>query len=178
MGPRIHPLGDSQVPYSFEPEPPFGGAQFSADGVYRYFLHRRWLSMGVDHGVVCFVMLNPSTADAEIDDPTVRRCVGFARRWGFSTLWVVNLFAARATDPRALPFLLDPVGPLNDEYLRRSTALAQLTVAAWGNAGALRDRGQAVKPLIGPARCFGLTKLGQPRHPLYVRYYVELQDFT
>lgn len=116
-------------------------------------------------------MLNPSTADAERDDPTIRACVRLARRWGFGSLVAVNLFALRATDPRMLRRARDPIGPENDAAIVGAAADADLLLAAWGNWGVLHDRGRAVLDLLRPLgrpHCLGLTARGQARHPLYV----------
>src|SRR5581483_9586135 len=96
---------------------------------YRYSLARFF----GDGGVVNFIMLNPSTADAETDDPTIRRCLGFAKAWGYGTLVVTNLFAYRATDPAELAKAGDPVGPDNDTRLWSEAQLSDLVVCAWGN---------------------------------------------
>ena len=106
-----------------------GGATFSADRRYRYRLWREW---DRSRAVVAFVMLNPSTADASRDDPTIRRCIGFARAWGFGGVEVANLFALRATDPRHLRGVPDPVGPRNARSLKLALAHASLVVVAWG----------------------------------------------
>lgn len=142
------------------------GATFSRDRRYRYRLWRIW---DRSLGIVAFVMLNPSTADATRDDPTIRRCVAFARRWGYGGVEVVNLFGLRATEPRDLCRARDAVGPANDRYLRRVGRRASLVVIAWGVNGAIR--GRTVRRLIGlaGARCLGTTRSGEPRHPLYVR---------
>lgn len=144
-------------------------AVLSESGRYRYALTRTWAPAA---GAVCFVMLNPSTADASEDDPTIRRCIGFARAWGFGRLEVVNLFAWRATDPAALRGVADPVGPENDGHIMRAARGAKLVIAAWGAHGALLERGEEVRAML--ARRFvvhhlGLTKEGHPRHPLYLR---------
>ncbi|TME62616.1 MAG: DUF1643 domain-containing protein [Chloroflexi bacterium] len=137
------------------------GATFSADRRYRYRLWRRWDGA---RPVVAFVMLNPSTADARRDDPTIRRCIGFAKSWGFGGVEVVNLFAYRATDPGELRRVADPVGVDNDRHIRRAIARADLVVLAWGaRAGSRRLLN------LPQARCLGLTRAGQPRHPLYLR---------
>jgi hypothetical protein len=138
-----------------------GGATFSADRRYRYRLWRRW---DRSRSVVLFVMLNPSTADGRRDDPTIRRCIGFARAWGFGGVEVVNLFAYRATDPRELGRVGDPVGPHNDRYIRRAIRRSRLVVLAWG----ARARARRLLSLRR-AHCLGLTRAGQPRHPLYLR---------
>ena len=147
------------------------GAVFSADRRYRYTLTRRWRS----GPRICFVMLNPSTADAERDDPTIRRCIGYARAWGFGGLTVVNLFALRSTDPARLEQVGDPVGPDNDRHLRRAFRSARLTVAAWGAHRATRARAGEVGRWLHDAACFGVTRDGSPRHPLYLRASVRPQ---
>jgi hypothetical protein len=138
-----------------------------AHGPYRYLLHRRWS----DAPTALFVMLNPSTADDLRDDPTIRRCIGFARRWRLGGLEVVNLYALRATDPRELFAHGAPVGPDNDDAIRDAAARAQTIVVAWG-AHAARDRARAtrvVEILRGRALgCLGVNAGGTPRHPLYV----------
>lgn len=144
------------------------GALFDASGVYRYRLTRVWTP---DAPRVVFVMLNPSTADAVRDDPTIRRCIGLARSWGYGRLEVVNLFAYRSSAPKTLLVARDPIGPENDDYLRQAAAEAALVVAAWGNVGALMERDRVVLDMLAPRslHCLGLTLRGQPRHPLYVR---------
>lgn len=143
------------------------GAIISPCGRYRYNLWRVW-----DHDLprVLWVMLNPSTADAEMDDPTIRKCVGFARRWGFGSIEVVNLFAWRCTDPRDLPGDESANGPDRDRYWLEAAGRANLTVAGWGAH-------VSYGPTIGKAMstfadmdCLGFTASGQPRHPLMLGY--------
>ncbi|MEX2446608.1 MAG: DUF1643 domain-containing protein [Dehalococcoidia bacterium] len=138
-------------------------ASFSRDGRYRYSLRRSW-----DAGPhVVWVMLNPSRATAEEDDPTLRRCAGFSRRWGFGSLEVVNLFAAVATEPADLRRFEDPVGPANDRALRAALVGADLVVAAWGAGhGGLLGRAARVRRRLDGAWCLGVTASGDPRHPL------------
>ncbi len=144
-----------------------GSAEISACGLYRYSLERIW----GEHGDrMCFIMLNPSTADAEVDDPTIRRCIGFARREGCGRLEVVNLFAWRATDPKDLLLVRDPVGPLNDRCIRRAGNRSRRIVCAWGAHGGYCQRSSCVLDSLHffHLECLGTTKGGQPRHPLYV----------
>lgn len=143
------------------------GAVFDASRRYRYHLWRRWAERGP---LVAFVMLNPSTADARHDDPTIRRCSGFARAWGFAAMTVVNLFALRATDPARLRRARDPVGGGNDGHILAAAGTCDGLVLAWGNCGGLRGRDRAVLALLAGHRpdCLGLTRAGQPRHPLYL----------
>jgi hypothetical protein len=137
-------------------------------GVYRYAL---WRHIGDSRSRVLFIMLNPSTADETIDDPTIRRCTAFARRWGYGRLEVCNLFAYRATDPRELRRVADPVGPLNDAMIARAAKRADCVVVAWGVQGARSPRADIVTGLLGASTlcCVGSTLEGFPRHPLYVR---------
>lgn len=140
--------------------------------IYRYLLTRIW-DPTVPPAV--FVMLNPSTADALEDDPTIRRLAGangFARRMGAGGLVVVNLFALCSTDPRVLRHHPDPVGRLNDVFIRQATDQATTVVAAWGAAGVEHGRGARVADTLRRRshvlRCLGQTSTGQPRHPLYL----------
>ena len=141
-------------------------AVFDSARIYRYTLERHW---GAAKPAV-FVMLNPSTADAFTEDPTIRRCISFAKREGCGGLIVVNLFALRATDPKALYSHPDPVGPLNDGIVYEATRQGSPLIAAWGAHGVLHGRAEAVARLLefNDVMCLGATKDGHPRHPLYV----------
>jgi hypothetical protein len=117
-------------------------------------------------------MLNPSTADEHVDDPTIRRCIAFARDWDYGGVEIVNLFAMRATDPRELTLARDPIGRRNDSYLIESARRSAAIVIAWGIHGAFRSRGAVALRLLSPrARllALGWTQEGEPRHPLYLR---------
>lgn len=162
------------------------GAVISPCGTYRYHLWRRVDGMGAlrGDGRCVFIMLNPSTADADRDDPTIRKCVGFARRWGYAWISVVNLFAFRATDPRALRgggfvggMFGGPaykVGPENDDHIATVCGMASLVVCAWGTHGDLYGRDQAVLRQLRtssvPCHYLRLTKAGLPSHPLMLPY--------
>jgi len=139
-------------------------ARISRCGTYRYALWRRWAA----GPQVLFVMLNPSTADQCSDDPTIRRCIGFARHWGFGAVAVGNLFAYRTASPQILKRAPHPVGRANDRWLRSLAAQSARVVAAWGNEGALLRRDAQMRLLLGPMYVLSLTQRGQPRHPLYV----------
>ena len=144
-------------------------------GNHRYELFRTW---DVDGKVACFVMLNPSTADAEQDDPTVRKCVGFAKRWGCGGVRIVNLFSIRSPSPSAIRLSDSPVGPRCDEHLLDAASNSDIAVAAWGNHGGYHARDRGVLDMLrreGVAvQCLGVTTKGFPRHPLYVSYAVTL----
>jgi hypothetical protein len=144
------------------------GAVIDESGDYRYALWRVW---DPARPLLAFVMLNPSTADHRQNDPTIRRCIGFARGWGEAGgILVVNLFAYRSTDPKALRRAADPVGPENDAHLLLAADRCCRIVAAWGNGGEHLQRERAVLQLLAsrPIFCLGTTSLGKPRHPLYV----------
>lgn len=149
-------------------------AFLSSCGKYRYSLHREWEKGG---NSVTFIMLNPSTADHEKDDPTIRRCIGFARRWGFGSLWVGNLFALRSPSPRALIKEDDPIGKCNDATIRQLVEASVLVVAAWGTKGHLFNRDAVVKQMLQSCKCLGFTKWGFPRHPLHLPYDSALLEF-
>lgn len=146
------------------------GAEFSECGTYRYRLRRSFTGRVLEAPTnpVVFLMLNPSTADAIEDDPTIRRCCGFARAWGHSDLLVSNLFALRSTDPDALLRHPDPVGPENDAVLAGLPRCP--IIAAWGAHPAAVKRARAVRELLAGREllALGLTKGGAPRHPLYL----------
>lgn len=141
------------------------GAVFSPCRRYRYALHRVWEPA---RGVAMFVGLNPSTADEKADDPTIRRCIAFARAWGFGALCMTNLFAYRATQPADMLAQDDPVGPENDEYLQALAATAGVVVAAWGVHGTHGGRHSAVRAMLPSLHYLRLTKDGHPGHPLYL----------
>lgn len=147
---------------------------FSADRRYRYTLHRRLHApdQTIIHRTVTFIGLNPSTADEELDDPTIRRCIGYATSWGGSELYMLNLFALRSTDPKLLYSEAKPVGRDNDHYIEHvARTYSDIIVAAWGTHGALGGRGIAVMELLEGLEvfCLGVTKAGHPKHPLYLR---------
>ncbi len=142
-------------------------AYFSECRTWRYSLTREVAPL-TGEGTVSFIGLNPSTADATTDDPTIRRCIRFARDWGFARLKMLNLYAYRATTPRELKCASDPVGPDNDHVLALAVGFSDLIVCAWGvNADA--ERAARVLAFYAAPHCLGVTKDGMPRHPLYVR---------
>ena len=151
-------------------------AEFDPSGRYRYSLTRRWAQGG---GRTAFVLLNPSTADAHRDDPTIRRCISFARAWGYGELEVVNLFAFRATLPRDLRKGRNPVGADNDAFLLRAAHGANLVLLAWGTHGTLAGRDAQVLALMKgrELRCLGKTRDGHPRHVLYLPKHLEPEPF-
>jgi hypothetical protein len=162
-------------------------AVISGDDKYRYHLWRRIADRGC---IATFIMLNPSTADGLIDDPTIRKCMGFCERWGCGELHVVNLFAFRATDPADLRRADDPVGPDNFDWIRRTVDITlnrthsgrrARVVCAWGTRGVYMAQDQIVigriEDICQPM-CLGVTLDGHPKHPLYVRYSAELVAYN
>lgn len=165
------------------PDLVIGGAIFGGpDGEYRYSLTRAWGEALDDDPAttsrIMFVMLNPSTADATVNDPTVRRCLGFAMKWGYNKLTVCNLFAYRTTRPVHLTEQADPVGPDNDDWIG-SSALGAVVVAAWGAFGGYLDRDEKVLALLAADTVFCLreTSAGYPSHPLYLPKDLDLNVY-
>ena len=145
---------------------------------YRYWLHRELVADG--EGGLVFVLLNPSTADALEDDPTIRRCVGFGKRWGYRELTVVNLFAMRATSPAVLrQHGAAAIGSRTDDALRwaRSEPRTRAVVAGWGNHGMHLERDVAAMDIVRPTMALRTTKLGCPAHPLYLPSASEPQPY-
>lgn len=153
-------------------------ATFDPTGHYRYRLGRCWQPTAP---ALALVMLNPSRADAHREDPTLRRCLQFARRWGFGRLVVVNLFAYCSPHPAVLGQVSDPIGPDNDRWLSQTAAEATTLMLAWGNQGSLLHRDRHVLALLAPHHtrcyCLGRNRTGQPRHPLYAPRTSTLQPF-
>lgn len=153
-------------------------AHLSPSTLYRYHLSRRW----ADGSALTFVMLNPSTADANEDDPTIRRIMGFARSFGYSGVHVVNLYALRVTDSNLLFRLSgDIVGDQNNNWLGAALAHNDEIVCAWG----IKAKPSTVKKFKELAAichckllCLGQNKNGSPKHPLYLSATTQRQPFT
>ena len=141
-------------------------AIFSPCRGYRYALIRLW---DEESPQAMFIGLNPSTADETQDDPTIRRCVRFARDWGCGGLAMLNAYAFRTTNPKEILTVGDPVGPCNDAYLRAFAATTNIIVAAWGVHCSARREEVICKAINRPIHCLGVTKAGRPKHPLYLR---------
>lgn len=141
-------------------------AVFDESREYRYSLTRRW---DTEKPTLAWIMLNPSTADETENDPTIRRCINYAKDWGFGEMVVANLFALRATNPDELRDHPEPVGDENDEHLHRVCEEADMIIAAWGAKGSLRGRAEEVVDILRDYHVFVLdtTQDGQPVHPLY-----------
>lgn len=177
-------------------------AEISSSGEHRFLLIRKEFNPApTKEGFVLWVMLNPSTADAETDDPTIRKCIGFTKEWGYDELRVVNLFGLRETDAskvrRAWEFACsdphfdgrgDVMGPCNNMWIRGNAQNASKVVVAWGAhewASGVADVvvGDELRPIRqefhdGLIYCLGLTKGGYPRHPSRIAYTTELREYN
>lgn len=161
-----------------------GGADIDPTGRYRY---RLWRDLGGGGPTTTFIMLNPSTADGDTDDPTIRRCIGFAKALDSSLLMVVNLYAYRATSPRELLAERmrggDIVGPDNDGFLRGELPAGSAVIAAWG-AGQrwmtprIYEVCSLARTCNAQLKALATTKAGHPRHPLYLRAACSLVDWN
>lgn len=149
-------------------------ALFSDCMRYRYILFRRWGDKV--HPTCMFIGLNPSTADEVNDDPTVRRCIRFAQSWGCNSMYMMNAYAFRATDPAVMKRQGYPVGIENDFHLSRVADICSIHVACWG-VHIETHRQFDLKRLLPTLKCFGLTSGGCPKHPLYLAKDTELVDF-
>ncbi len=151
-------------------------AVISDCGKYRYRLYREWEK--TDRMPVLWVMLNPSTADADIDDPTINRCVAFSHSWGYGAMLVGNLYAYRSTDPEVLKTISadEAIGPENIHYMRKMLEESAIAVCGWGNPG-----GKFVPAWLkshGGLWCLARNKHGSPKHPLYVKGETPLISYS
>lgn len=156
------------------------GATFSHCQNYRYSLWRIW-NVVDNPKMACLILLNPSTADATKNDPTIERCSRRFKKLGYDGIYVVNIFAFRATDPKVMKNQDDPFGPKNEEAILECAKASDLVVCGWGTHGDWRNRSSHISELLRRngilAKCLGKTKSGQPKHPLYISYETELVDW-
>lgn len=147
---------------------------------YRYDLYREW---DETKKTVMFLMLNPSTADGMTDDNTIRRCIDFAKRWGYGSLYVGNLYAFRSTKPERLLESPNPIGEENVRFIQEMSSQSHIVVCAWGNADIIKRLGKLYpnyNPLKGYTEklyCLDITGSGQPRHPLYTKGDTVLKSY-
>lgn len=160
------------------------GAVISDDELFRYSLWRNWEDLAAtapSNDCCLWIALNPSTADAFKEDATVRKCIGFSRRWGHTSMEIVNMYAFRSRHPKMLKLALDPVGPDNDAWILRAVARSKRVVAAWGNAPIIGERDVALGRLLETAgaelSCLGVTGWGRPKHPLVLSYRTPLVPY-
>lgn len=138
-------------------------AILSDDKMYRYQLSRIW---DESKSPILFIMLNPSTADADADDPTIRRVIRFATSWGYGGVYVANLYAFRSTDPKALKHADDPIGNENVAHITQLIGMVSKVVYAWGNN---QKEPSWLSELVQTPYCIDLSKKGIPKHPLYLK---------
>ena len=154
------------------------GAVFADDRTHRLYLWRRWNKQGP---WVMFIGLNPSTADERLNDPTVRRCIGFAEKWGYGGIFMCNVFTLVSTDPEKLN-VETPIAMGAGLAMREIRSLCREAVAGWGNLITQvrqgEERVERIKRELSPLQCLGLTKLGHPKHPLYLPNSVQLTTFS
>ena len=136
-------------------------AVLSEDRVYRYALRRIW---DESKKRVLFIGLNPSTADEVEDDTTVKRCISYAKQWGFGGIIIGNLFAYRATNPLEMIKASDPIGNENDSWLKKLANEADLIVGVWGNSGQFKGRSIKVVSMLQNLYCLQITAKGEPHH--------------
>lgn len=154
-------------------------AVISDCGRYRYLLRRTW-----DHGKprALLIMLNPSTADAEIDDATIRSCIRLSKGLGYGSFEVVNVFAWRATKPDELLIASDPCGPQNEDHVRAALHRCDIPICAWGAWPPAREASTFIMNAIRASRpaafCFGKTASGAPKHPLYIKSGTQLEAYA
>ena len=153
-------------------------AVISECGKYRYLLRRTW---DFSKPRALLVMLNPSTADARTDDATIRSCVRLLSGLGYGSMEVVNVFAYRATDPEELAKAADPIGPKNADILDSAIGRCDVVIFAWGAHPMAEERGRLIRSTVKTYRpatyCFGKTKKGAPKHPLYIKSGTQLETF-
>lgn len=138
-------------------------ALLSADNIYRYQLSRIW---DEEKPKILFIMLNPSTADEFVEDPTIRRVVNYAKDWGYGGVYVGNLYAFRSTDPKGLKSIADPIGPENINHIQTLISLVDKVIYAWGNEQKEPDW---LKKIVETPYCIEISKKGIPKHPLYLK---------
>ena len=154
----------------------FSEAMYSECRKYRYYLSREW---DVTKKRAHFIMLNPSTATEYQNDPTVERCERRARSLGYGAFAVTNIFAWRETNPKQMEKVSDPIGAQNDSIILETCKNSNINIAAWGTHGSHLARGTAVREIFIKAKLrissLGITKMGHPKHPLYISYQVKPQ---
>jgi hypothetical protein len=150
------------------------GAIFSDDRVYRYSLWRKWSLLDRNSRSLIFIGLNPSTANENKDDPTIRRCVGFAKREGFGGMVMLNLFAYISTNPDDMTLQFDSIGPDNDQTIKSFDGCGNKFVACWGHWDFAERIVTVMRMITQPIYCLGVTQKGSPRHPLYLKSDAEL----
>lgn len=175
------------------PNDPRAGAEFSVDRIYRYKLWRHWGAERDPSKVACFLMLNPSTADEHDLDPTLRRCVNFAKSWSCTGMVVVNLFAVVSADPKILLTQADAVGDVprlttlgrtvdNTNVILQEVEESHILMLGWGAFPEAAKRAKEMLDLLpghnAQPMCLGTTQSGAPKHPLYVASWTPLIPYV
>jgi hypothetical protein len=139
------------------------------DRKYRYMLKRQWGER--NDNFINFVLLNPSTANETIDDPTIKACIKFAQNLNYDGFYVTNLFALRTKSPKVLKRNRNPIGEQNNKYIKKYAHKSKLVIVAWGNHGNLLNRDNEVLKILSRIQtphCLTITQSGNPKHPLYI----------
>ena len=144
----------------------YSGAEFSKCRKYRYTLWRTW---DESKPKIMFLGLNPSTADETKNDPTVTRCINYSKLWGYGGMYMMNIFAYRTTYPVELKKQLDPIGPDNNNWIKKISKSVDKCVGAWGNDGEFLDRSIEIKGIVKNLFCLKINGSGEPAHPLYLK---------
>ncbi len=152
---------------------------FSPCRKWRYTLPRMWKYFkSTPYKTIMFIGLNPSTADEVKDDPTVRRCIQYAKDWGYDGMYMMNIFAWRDTDPKGMKLQEDPIGVDNDNWLKTISERCEQVVFAWGTHGSHKLRATDVIKMFPNAYCLGKNKDGSPKHPLYLKKNLKLIKYN
>jgi hypothetical protein len=163
--------------YNYEKKE-LGTAIFSEDYKYRYLLERDW-SKGSS---ILFILLNPSTADADKLDPTLKRAYNIAKKYGYGKLVVVNIFAVRGSDPSVIKDIVDPIGELNNYYIKKYSKKADRIIIGWGNHGIYKNRSLEILKILkiyyDKIYVLGINKSGEPKHPLYTKKNIKLKKYN
>ena len=144
----------------------FKDAKFSSCRKYRYALWRIW---DLSRPFLMFIGLNPSTADETKDDPTIIRCINFAKSWNYGGIYVTNLFAYRSSSTKKMMIFRNPIGVENDKWIKNLSQKSNIIIAAWGNDGIHLNRSKTIENKIPNLKCIKKNKSGQPAHPLYLK---------
>lgn len=155
-----------------------GYAIFSFDKKYRYTLGRKWSN----NGICLFILLNPSTADAFKLDPTITRAYNLSKRLGYGELIILNIFAIRGSNPDIIKDVADPVGTLNNYYIKKTVKKSDLIILGWGNHGKINNRSSEIINIINKIgkeyHVLDINKSGEPKHPLYTKSDIKLKKFN
>jgi hypothetical protein len=141
-------------------------ASISVDRKYRYLLSRVW---DETKPMVMIIGLNPSTADEKEDDPTIRKCINYAKSWDYGGIYMLNLFAFRATQPSEMFKASEPIGEKNDTYIKTYSKKVNKVICAWGNDGKYQNRSNLIKNSVDNLYYLKLNQTGEPAHPLYLK---------